>query len=312
MWRFLPDWLVGSVVVVLGCTATLVIYLGGVLVPTLLKVMIPIAAWQRAMTHILITVITFWAWTITRCMDLARQPVWDVQWPEGLSRDGKYLLISNHSSWLDIPVLLRSFIGHIPFPRPFMKQQLIWLPIIGISAWAIDCPFMRRYTKEELEKHPEWRGRDLETTRRSCERFRHLPVTVLNYAEGTRMTEEKRVARNSPYRNLLRPKSAGVAFVMNVMGDQFDAILDMTIAYPPGQRATFWDYLCGRVGQISVRVDKLPVPPDLISGNYQEDPEFQKRFQAWMTGLWDRKEELIDRLHAQMSAWPGTQRPTPK
>ena len=302
MWRFLPDWLVGSIVVVLGCAATVVIFTLGVLGPALLKVAIPIPPWQRAMTRILVVAVTFWAWSITRCMGLSRQPVWDVEWPEGLSREGKYLLISNHSSWLDIPVLLRLFIGRIPFPRPFIKQQLIWLPIIGFSAWAIDCPFMRRYTREELEQHPEWRGRDLETTRRSCEKFRHLPVTVLNYAEGTRMTEEKRLARNSPYRNLLRPKSAGVAFVMNAMGEQFDAILDMTIAYPPGQRATFWDYLCGRVRQISVRLEKLPVPADLMTGNYQEDPEFQKRFQTWMTALWDRKEKLIDELHARMSA----------
>lgn len=302
MWRFLPDWLVGSIVVVLGCAATVVIFTLGVLGPALLKVAIPIPPWQRAMTRVLVVAVTFWAWSITRCMDLSRQPVWDVVWPEGLSREGKYLLISNHSSWLDIPVLLRLFIGRIPFPRPFIKQQLIWLPIIGFSAWAIDCPFMRRYTKEELEQHPEWRGRDLETTRRSCEKFRHLPVTVLNYAEGTRMTEEKRLARSSPYRNLLRPKSAGVAFVMNAMGEQFDAILDMTIAYPPGQRATFWDYLCGRVRQISVRLEKLPVPADLMTGNYQEDPEFQKRFQTWMTALWDRKEKLIDELHARMSA----------
>ena len=69
-----------------------------------------------------------------------------------------------------------------------------------------------------------------------------------------------------------------------------------------GQRPTFWDYLCGRVRQISVRVEKLPVPVDLMSGNYQEDPAFQKRFQTWMTALWERKDKLIDELHARMSA----------
>lgn len=300
MWRFLPDWLLGSIIVALAATATVLVFLIVILIPALLKILIPIPAWQRVMTRILVVGVTLWAWSITRCMDLARHPQWDVQWPEDLSLKGKYLLISNHSTWLDIPVLLRTFLGRIPFPRPFIKQELIWLPVIGFCAWAIDCPFMRRHSKEELEKHPEWRGKDLETTRRSCEKFRHMPVTVLNYAEGTRMTEQKRIARNSPYKNLLRPKSAGVAFVLNAMGDQFDAILDMTIVYTPGRPPNFWDYLCGRMGHIAVRVDKLAVPVDLLSGNYQEDPVFQQRFQTWMTALWDRKEKLIDDLHANM------------
>jgi len=286
--------------VLLACTATLAIFLIVVLIPALLKILIPVAAWQRMMTRILLVGVTFWACSITRCMDISRQPQWDVQWPDDLSPNGKYLLISNHSTWLDIPVLLRTFLGRVPFPRPFIKQELIWLPVIGFCAWAIDCPFMRRYSREELEKHPEWRGKDLETTRRACEKFRHLPVTVLNYAEGTRMTAEKRIARNSPYKNLLRPKSAGVAFVLNAMGEHFDAILDMTIAYTPGKAPNFWDYLCGRMQHIAVRVEKLTFPADLVSGNYQEDPEFQQRFQTWMTALWDRKEKLIDELHAGM------------
>lgn len=302
MHHFLPGWLVGSIVVVLASLATLAVFLIVILIPSLLKILIPIPAWQRAMTRILLVGVTLWAWSITRCMDLSRQPQWDVYWPDDLSVNGKYLIISNHSTWLDIPVLLRTFLGRVPFPRPFIKQELIWLPIIGFCAWAIDCPFMRRYTKEELEKHPELRGKDLETTRRSCEKFRHLPVTVLNYAEGTRMTEAKRLARQSPYKNLLRPKSAGLAFVLNAMGDQFDAILDMTIVYAPGKAPNFWDYLCGRMTHIAVRVERLSVPADLLTGNYQEDPEFQRRFQTWMTALWDRKEKLIDELHAGMAA----------
>lgn len=301
MSRILPDWLLASIIVFLGCFATLLIFLFVVLVPALLKILVPLPAWQRWVTAtLLVPGVMFWAWAITRCMDLAPQPIWDVRWPEPLDPEGKYLLLSNHSTWLDIPVLLRIYQGHIPFPRPFMKQQLIWLPIIGFCAWALDCPFMRRYTKEEIERHPELRGKDLETTRRSCEKFRHIPVTVLNFAEGTRMTEEKRIARCSPYQHLLRPKSAGVAFVLNAMGQQFDAILDMTIAYPAGRRANFWDYLCGRISHVSVRVDRLPVPEDLASGNYQEDPDFQQRFQLWMTALWDRKEKRIDELQAQM------------
>jgi 1-acyl-sn-glycerol-3-phosphate acyltransferase len=299
MLRFLPDWLSGSIVLVLGCGGTVVIFL--MLLPfALLKLLIPIPAWRRVMTDILTGMTTLWARWVSFSIGLARQPHWDIQGLEGTSPKGKYLLISNHSAWTDLPVLLKIFPGRIPFPRPFIKQQLIWLPIIGFCAWAIDCPFMRRYTKEELARHPEWRGRDVETTRRSCEKFRHHAVTVVNYAEGTRCTDEKRIARKSPYRHLLRPKSAGISLVLNAMGDQFDAILDMTIAYTPGVDTSMWAYLCGRIPHISVRVEKIPIPSELVHGNYQEDPAFQKQFQHWMTSLWDRKEKLIDQLHAEM------------
>jgi 1-acyl-sn-glycerol-3-phosphate acyltransferase len=299
MLRFLPDWLSGSIVLLLGCGGTVVIFL--MLLPfALLKLLIPIPAWRRAMTDILTGMTTLWARWVSFSIGLTRQPHWDIRGLEGTSPKGKYLLISNHSAWTDLPVLLKIFPGRIPFPRPFIKQQLIWLPIIGFCAWAIDCPFMRRYTKEELAKHPEWRGRDVETTRRSCEKFRHHAVTVVNYAEGTRCTDEKRIARKSPYRHLLRPKSAGISLVLNAMGDQFDAILDMTIAYTPGVDTSMWAYLCGRIPHISVRVEKIPVPAELVHGNYQEDPAFQQQFQHWMTSLWDRKEKLIDQLHAEM------------
>lgn len=301
MLRFLPDWLSGSIILVLGCSGTVVIFL--LLLPfALLKLLIPINASRRILTDILTGMTTLWALWVSLVLGLARQPRWDIRGLAGTTPKGKYLLISNHSAWTDIPVLLKIFPGHMPFPRPFIKQQLIWLPIIGFCAWAIDCPFMRRYTKEELARHPEWRGRDVETTRRSCEKFRHHAVTVVNYAEGTRCTEAKRLARGSPYRNLLRPKSAGISLVLNAMGDQFDAILDMTIAYTPGVDTSFWAYLCGRIPDITVRIEKLPVPADLIHGDYQADEQFKERFQQWMTGLWDRKDQLIDTLHADMRA----------
>jgi 1-acyl-sn-glycerol-3-phosphate acyltransferase len=298
MLRFLPAPVAGAIILIVGCSGTLVLFLFPVLPLAILKLLVPLRAWRDFWTRPLIWGTTVWARWVTLCIGQAQQPAWDIQGLDQLRPDGKYLLISNHSAWTDIPVLLKIFPGHLPFPRFFMKQQLIWLPIIGFCAWAIDCPFMRRHTKDELEKHPEWRGRDVETTRRSCDKLRHLPATIVNFAEGTRMTEEKRVARGSPYKNLLRPKSAGIALVLNCMGEQFDAILDMTIAYPPGVDTSFWAYVCGRVPEISVRIDKLPVPKDLIGGDYQNDSAFQRRFQEWVTALWDRKERLIDELHA--------------
>jgi 1-acyl-sn-glycerol-3-phosphate acyltransferase len=302
MFRFLPGPVGAALVLVLGSSLTILIFFLLLLPFAIAKLAIPHAGWRTWCTRQLVKTTTLWAHAVNFSLGQGRQPKWDLQALDGFNPQGKYLLLSNHTTWMDIPVLFRVFPGRIPFPRPFIKQQLIWLPIIGFSAWAIDCPFMRRYTKEELEKHPEWRGRDVETTRRSCEKFRQLPVTVLNYVEGTRFNEAKRIARKSPYKNLLRPKSAGVAFVLNAMGDQFETIINMTIAYTPGVDTSFWNCLCGNMPEVTMRFETMPVPAEFVHGNYQEDPVFQKNFQAWMTRLWDRKQVLIDELHAQMDS----------
>lgn len=76
----------------------------------------------------------------------------------------------------------------------FLKQQLAWVPFIGLACWALDMPFMKRYSRSYLIRHPgRRRGKDVETTRRSCEKFRRAhPTTIVNFVEGSRFTEEKR------------------------------------------------------------------------------------------------------------------------
>src|SRR5579863_10046354 len=101
---------------------------------------------------------------------------WVVDGLQGLNRGGWYLVLSNHQSWVDIPVLQRTFNRRIPFLKFFLKQQLKWVPVLGLAWWALDFPFMQRYSKETLEQHPELRGKDKEATRIACERFRDLPV----------------------------------------------------------------------------------------------------------------------------------------
>ncbi len=92
-------------------------------------------------------------------------------------------------------VLCVLFRKHIPMNKYFLKQQLAWVPFIGLACWALDMPFMRRYSRSYLIRHPERRGKDVETTRRSCEKFRAHPTTIVNFVEGSRFTEEK--ARNA-------------------------------------------------------------------------------------------------------------------
>ncbi len=212
--------------------------------------------------------------------------------PAESSPDKWYLVICNHQTWADILILQRIFLNRLPMLKFFIKQQLLWVPVIGIAWWALDFPFLKRYTRAELEAHPELRGKDLETTRGACEVFKVAPVAVLNFLEGTRFTPAKRETQESPFKHLLKPRSGGAALVLNVMHDQIDTLVDVTIVYRNGAPG-FWDFLCGADGDVSVIVSQHQIPGDMVLGSYEQDVDFKLRFQTWINGLWQQKDQLI-------------------
>lgn len=222
---------------------------------------------------------------------------WDVEGLDGLHSDKSYLVVVNHQSWVDIVILQRIFNRRIPFLRFFIKRQLIYVPFLGAAWVALDFPLMNRHSKSYLEKHPEKRGEDLATTRRACERFKGAPISVLNFLEGTRFTAHKHKTQRSTFENLLAPKSGGVAYILDAMGGQFDSLLDVTIYYPDGV-VSLWGLLSGKMKCVVVRVEKRPIPRELLEGSYFEDEAFRDRMKGWVGGIWSKKDKLIDTLRA--------------
>ena len=81
------------------------------------------------------------------------------------------------------------------------------------------------------------------------------------------------------------------------MGEDFDALIDVTIAYPRGT-PTFWDLLCGRMREVVVRVQQRPIPPALADGADFGDAAFRRGVQEWIAQMWDEKDRLLDELLA--------------
>ena len=221
----------------------------------------------------------------------------DLREDAALRMDGHYLVLANHQSWVDILVLQKVFNRRIPFMRFFLKRQLFWVPVLGLAWWALDFPFMGRYNRRQIARNPELGRRDIEATRRACAKFRDIPVAVMNFVEGTRFTPAKHAGQASPYRHLLKPKSGGVAFVLDAMGEGLHAILDVTIAYPAG-RPSMIDLMADRVPRVNVRVRQRPIPAELAGGSYQDDRAFRARFQQWMNGLWEQKDADLETMLA--------------
>lgn len=236
-----------------------------------------------------------WVARNDRILDRSLRTRWEITGLEGLRPDGRYLAISNHISWVDIPVIFRTFHLRSAFVRFFIKRSVLYWPILGQACYAMDMVFMKRYTPEYLERHPEKRGEDLATTRLACRRYRHLPVTVANFVEGTRFTREKQENQSSPYRHLLRPRTGGIAFALASLGDQLDAIYDVTIAYP-GHDITFWDFVTDRVPRIVVRCRRIDPPPEFFDEAITRPGPERERFKEWLAEIWREKDAVLDTL----------------
>lgn len=236
-----------------------------------------------------------WAAGNDRIIEWMLPTRWEIEGiPSDLRPEGHYLLVSNHQSWADILVLFRAFHRRMAFPRFFMKRQLIWFPIVGQGCWALEFPFMQRYTPEYLQKHPEKRGKDLETTRRACQRYRHVPVAIANFVEGTRFSTEKHDDQDSPYRHLLRPRVGGISYVLASLGDQLDAVFDVTIAYQ-GEPA-FWRFVTGDMNTIRVHVRRLEPHEEFFTRAITVPGPERERFKSWIEQVWREKDQLLDRM----------------
>jgi len=294
MLNFLPYWLRGILALVLVISNTFFL-LPFLLLGALLKVAIPLSFVKKLMTQFLIIIANLWVSINSFVLSLTQHINWTITGTENLRTDDWYFVNCNHQSWTDIPIVQKVMNGKTPMLKFFLKQELIWVPVMGICWWALDFPFMKRFSFQYLKKHPEMKGKDLETTREACEKFKTTPVAVLNFLEGTRFTQAKHDKQQSPYNNLLKPKYGGAAFVLGSMGEQMHTMLDITIYYPDGI-PDFWDLLCGKVKNIVVDVKKVSIPDTLRGKDYSQDRVFKIEFQDWIKSVWQEKDELIEEL----------------
>ncbi len=298
----LPWFRIAAVLLLIAVST--VVHVLPLLLVALAKAALPWARLRRASDPLLTGIAASWIGINGAMIDAFTPTRVRVGGDADLRMDGHYLVLANHQSWVDILVLQKVFNRRIPLLRFFLKRQLFWVPLLGLAWWALDFPFMGRYTPKQVARNPALAGRDVAATRRACEKFRALPVSIMNFVEGTRYTPAKHAAQGAPYRHLLKPKSGGVAFVLDAMGEGLHAILDVTIAYPGG-RPTMLDLLAGRIGEVRVDVRQRPIPPGLLHGDYQADRAFRVRFQQWMNGLWAEKDATLDAMLAEPPAQAG-------
>jgi 1-acyl-sn-glycerol-3-phosphate acyltransferase len=271
-----------------------IFWVGLIFIVTLFKILIPLKPFRTLFGKTAIHIAESWIFFNNLGLIYSRNIEINVSGIEELKRKEWYLVISNHQTWIDIPILQKIFFRKIPFLKFFLKKELILVPFLGPAWWALDFPFMKRYDRSVLKKKPHLKGKDMEITRKACEKFKDIPVSIMNFTEGTRFTSFKHERQKSPFKNLLKPKAGGIGFVLSAMGNQLHYILDVTISYPQGKQS-FWAFLCGRVNEVNVQVEKIPLSSDLI-GDYAQDKGYRISFQKWLNEIWKKKDNLLNQV----------------
>lgn len=199
-----------------------------------------------------------------------------------------YLIIANHQSWNDVFVLQFLFNHILPFQKYFVKEELRKLPMLGLMWEAIDCPFLKRNadkTKSNL---------DLAEIQVKAKQFRLLPCTVVNFVEGTRFSEKKHEHQHSPYKYLLKPKTGGLAQVLEEFNTDIKYLIDVSIYYDK-PAANFFDLFNGQVKTISVKISVITMPSWLQQKyiNQEKYLDYKDQFQAWIDSIWLEKDSFL-------------------
>ncbi len=300
MLHFLPPLLRGIIASLVLVINTL-FWCWPLFICALLKVFLPFTPIQRSLRFIMHWIAEAWISVNSFWMRLVQPIEWDVQGLEKLDLTHSWLVTSNHQSWVDILALQHQFNRRLPFLKFFLKKELIWVPVIGLCWWALEFPFMKRYSKAYLAKHPEKQGQDLATTRKACERYKTNPVSVFNFLEGTRFTQEKYDQQKSPFQHLLKPKAGGIAFVLDAMGEQLQGLVNVTLYYPQG-KPTLWDLLSGQIKRIVMRIEITEIPEQFIGKSYDQDMNYRAEFQDWVNQMWHEKDQQLSDLIAAQRA----------
>jgi len=256
-----------------------------------IKFLIPLKTLRASFTKIIIKIGELWISINSSWVIYLHKPHIEITGKENLNGDSWFLSTSNHQSAADIFIVQYITNKKIPMLKFFIKYELIYVPVIGICWWALDMPFLKRYTQKQIKKNPKLKGRDYKKMKKSLEHYSLHPVSIFSYAEGTRFTKKKHSLQKSEYANLLKPKEGGLAIALSNV-NKIKELIDITIIYDSDNMG-FWNYLCGNIKNIKVFISKIEIPSKYLTENLITSEELRSDFKLWLNNVWKEKDILI-------------------
>jgi len=157
------------------------------------------------------------------------------------------VVICNHQSWFDIPLLQEVITGNGPIIKFLIKRELVWIPIIGWICLALDFPRLQR------GKNASTGESDFSIIRKASKNHGSESGALLIFPEGTRFTEQKKIAQNAPYQHLLKPRSGGLEMIQKHAAPN-TPLIDITIDYHQ-KDVHIWNCLHGAPKKITITLE---------------------------------------------------------
>ena len=182
------------------------------------------------------------------------------------------VIVANHQTWFDIPILQHVVTGQGPVLKFLIKRQLVWLPIVGWICYALNFPRMNRGSDGRAHRQ------DLDAIKKASSTMHKERGALLIFAEGTRFTEEKHRNQNSPYKKLLIPRPGGLKVALSTMPPD-TPVVDITINYKGGE-TNFWKCLHGANRDIDIYIEKHNAA-EIIDAR------------SWLRDRWEQKDKSL-------------------
>jgi 1-acyl-sn-glycerol-3-phosphate acyltransferase len=182
------------------------------------------------------------------------------------------IVICNHQSWFDIPIVQEVITGNGPIIKFLIKREIVWVPIIGWICLALNFPRLRR------NKNINSRESDFSIIQKASKAHGDLSGALLIFPEGTRFSELKRSTQESPYQRLLKPKIGGLKIIQKHISPD-TPLVDITIDYHQ-RNVRIWNCLHGNPAKITVTLEHH-------SFSEIEDIE------TWLNNRWLAKDQLL-------------------
>ena len=184
----------------------------------------------------------------------------------------KPVVICNHQSWFDIPLIQEVITGHGPIVKFLIKREIAWVPIIGWICLALNFPRLYR------SRYSDSRKIDFSIIQKASKNHEDESGALLIFPEGTRFTEQKKSAQKSPYQRLLKPKTGGLRMIKQYISTDTN-LVDITINYHQ-KNVRIWNCLHGDPKKITITLEhyKLAEIDDI---------------ETWLNSRWLAKDKVL-------------------
>ncbi len=232
---------------------------------------------------------TWWGWCVSagKLFHDAHVVVTGDDVPE----EENVIVILNHQSMTDIVFLMffaRSK-GRLGDMKWMVKDIIKYVPGVGWGMLFLDCVFLKR----------DWAA-DRDSIKQTFAKLRdnRVPVWLLSFSEGTRITPEK-LARSQDYarkhdfpltRHVLAPRTKGFVATVEGLRDHITAVYDVTIGYESEGIPTLWQYAQGLAPSCRLHVRRHPI---------EELPQSEADLEAWIVERFQVKDELLEHFYRE-------------